>query len=72
VLRVVARGAGYPGVLKNIIKLVNLHFHRVTKIGKGGSILAAKIGPGGPVLVADQFFCYRPATYQCSDYKRRL
>jgi len=26
---------------------VNLYFHGGTKIGKGGPVLAAKIGPGG-------------------------
>ena len=31
-----------------------------TEFGKGGPILAAKIGPGGPFLAADRFFRYRP------------
>ena len=30
-----------------------------TEFGKGGPILAAKIGPGGTLLVADRFFRYR-------------
>ena len=30
-----------------------------TEFGKGGPILAAKIGPGGPFLAADRFFRYR-------------
>ena len=30
-----------------------------TEFGKGGPILAAKIGPGGPFLTADRFFRYR-------------
>ena len=29
-----------------------------TEFGKGGPILAAKIGPGGPFLAADRFFRY--------------
>ena len=31
-----------------------------TEFGKGGPILAARIGPGGPFLAADRFFRYRP------------
>ena len=31
-----------------------------TEFGKGGPILAAKIGLGGPFLAADRFFRYRP------------
>ena len=31
-----------------------------TEFGKGGPILAAKIGPGGPFLAVDRFFRYRP------------
>ena len=31
-----------------------------TEFGKGGPILAAKIGPGGPFLAADRFFRYIP------------
>ena len=30
-----------------------------TEFGKGGPILAAKVGPGGPFLAADRFFRYR-------------
>ena len=30
-----------------------------TEFGKGGPILAAKIGPGGLFLAADRFFRYR-------------
>ena len=30
-----------------------------TEFSKGGPILAAKIGPGGPFLAADRFFRYR-------------
>ena len=30
-----------------------------TEFGKGGPILAVKIGPGGPFLAADRFFRYR-------------
>ena len=35
-------------------------FRRGTEIGNGGPLLAAKISPGGLVLVGDQNFCYRP------------
>ena len=31
-----------------------------TEFGKGGPILAAKIGPGGQFLAADRFFRYNP------------
>ena len=41
--------------------VVNPRFHRGTKIGKGGPVLAAKIGPpGGPVFTGDRFFRYSP------------
>ena len=38
--------------------VVNPRFHGGTKIGKGRLVLAAKIGPGGPVLTGDRFFRY--------------
>ena len=34
---------------------------RGTEIGKGGPVLSAKIGPVGPILVADRFFRYSSA-----------
>ena len=36
-------------------------FSSGTEFGKGGPILAAKIGPGGPFLAADRFFRYMSA-----------
>ena len=39
--------------------IVNPRFHGGTKIGKGGPVLAAKIGLGGLVLTGDRFFRYR-------------
>ena len=34
-----------------------------TEFGKGGPILAAKIGPGGPFLAADRFYRYKPLSW---------
>jgi len=46
---------------------VNLQFRGGTKIGKRGPVLAAKIGPGGPILVADRFFRYSTAVNCIND-----
>ena len=44
-----------------------------TEFGKGGPILAAKIGPGGPFLAADRFFRYSPIAenFLCSRLAER-
>ena len=40
--------------------VVNLRFHRGTKIGNGGPVLAAKIGPGDQFLRGTDFFVTTP------------
>ena len=48
--------------LAGMLEHCGITFSWGTEFGKGGPILAAKIGPGGPFLVADRFFRYRPST----------
>ena len=49
--------------LTGMLEHCGISFSWGTEFGKGGPILAAKIGPGGLFLAADRFFRYRP-TYQ--------
>ena len=44
--------------LAGMLEHCGITFSWGTEFGKGGPILAAKIGPGGPFLAADRFFRY--------------
>ena len=58
--------------LAGILEHCGITFSWGTEFGKGGPILAAKIGPGGPFLAADRFFRYSPSgsPSTCTSTKR--
>ena len=45
--------------LSRYVRTLSNYIFMGTEFGKGGPILAAKIGPGGPFLAVDRFFRYR-------------
>ena len=62
---------GWAGMhVASYLRLVQIYIfmcgHGGTEIGKGGPVLAAKIGPAGSILAADRFFLYRPFYNACA------
>ena len=51
--------------LSRYVRTLWNHIFMGDRIWQGWTILAAKIGPGGPFLAADRFFRYSPINLGC-------